>query len=86
MYESTMLFWIAVVLMTFFVEGRLISFREIAKDTIYKIIMSGLEGDLEELQTQEVNITRGKAEGDNPRVTLTSWFCHSSRSPEGQGM
>ena len=27
-------------------------------------IMPGLEGDLEEWQTQEVNVTRGKAEGD----------------------
>ena len=26
--------------------------------------MPGLEGDLEEWQTQEVNVTRGKAEGD----------------------
>ena len=26
--------------------------------------MHGLEGDLEEWQTQEVNVTRGKAEGD----------------------
>ena len=27
-------------------------------------IMPGLEGDLEEWQTQEVNVTRGEAEGD----------------------
>ena len=27
-------------------------------------IMPGLEGDLEEWQTQEVNVTRGQAEGD----------------------
>ena len=26
--------------------------------------MPGLEGDLEEWQTQEVNVTRGEAEGD----------------------
>ena len=37
-------------------------------------IMPGLEGDLEEWQTQEVNVTGGEAEGDIdqglPRVTL----------------
>ena len=27
-------------------------------------IMPGLEGDIEEWQTQEVNVTRGEAEGD----------------------
>ena len=27
-------------------------------------LMLGLEGDLEEWQTQEVNVTRGEAEGD----------------------
>ena len=31
---------------------------------ITKQIMPGLEGDLEEWQTQEVNVTRGEAEGD----------------------
>ena len=61
MCESTMLYWIAVVLMTFVVEWRLISFRELAKDIIYKIIMPWLEGDLEEWQTQEVNVIRGEA-------------------------
>ena len=29
--------------------------------------MPGLEGDLEEWQTQEVNVTRGEAEGDIPQ-------------------
>ena len=43
-------------------------------------IMPGPEGDLEEWQTQEVNVTRGE------RVTLTSWVCHSSRSPSGPGI
>ena len=36
--------------------------------------MPGLEGDLEEWQTQEVNV---KAK---PRVTLTSRVCHSLES------
>ena len=54
-------------------------------------IMPGLEGDLEEWQTQEVNVTRGEAERSmspeaKPRVTLTSRVCHFSRSPEGPGI
>ena len=38
--------------------------------------MPGLEGDLEEWQTQEVNVTLGFA----------SRVCHSSRSPEDPGI
>ena len=50
--------------------------------------MPGLEGDLEEWQTQELNVTRGEwqTQEASPRVTLTSWVCHSSRSPEGPGI
>ena len=33
--------------------------------------MPGLEGDLEEWQTQEVNVTHGKAEGDIDLVNVT---------------
>ena len=53
--------------------------------------MPGLEGDLEEWQTLEVNVTRGKPKRSmspeaKPRVTLTSRVCHSSRSPDGPGI
>ena len=34
-------------------------------------IMPGLEGDLEEWQTQEVNVTRSEAEGDIDLLTFS---------------
>ena len=43
--------------------------------------MHGLEGDLKEWQTQEVNVTRGEAEGDIDLEGLPF-----SRSPEGPGI
>ena len=43
--------------------------------------MPGLEGDLEEWQTQEVNVTRGEAEGDIDLEGLPS-----PRSTEGPGI
>ena len=58
---------------------------------ITKQIMPGPSGDLEEWQTLEVNVTLGFTSGDIdllglPRVILTSWVCHSSRSPSSPGI
>ena len=41
--------------------------------------MPGLEGDLEEWQTQEVNVTRGEAEGDTDLEGLP--FLKVTRAP-----
>ena len=59
--------------------------------------MPGLEGDLEEWQTQEVNVTRGEWQTQEVNVTRGEWqtqevndidleVCLSSRSPEGPGI
>ena len=42
--------------------------------------MPELEGDLEEWQTEVINVTRGEAKGDISRI------CHSPRSPKGQSI
>ena len=41
--------------------------------------MPGLEGDLEEWQTQEVNVTQGEAEGD-----IEEWQTQEVNVPRGQ--
>ena len=47
--------------------------------------MPGLEGDLQEWQTQEVNVTRGEAEGDidsrSPEVCQGLPFLKVTRGP-----
>ena len=43
--------------------------------------MPGLEGDLEEWQTQEVNVTRGEAEGD-----IAIAIAIPQGHPRGQGI
>ena len=43
--------------------------------------MPGLEGDLEEWQTQEVNVTRGEAEGDivYENVKICPFFVYNKK-------